>query len=97
MLTLRIAMLICRMALEGTAVLLITHRDEIAETADAAPDVRRSGDIHRRSDRRRRYFSTCACPPLSPSDLNPGTDQPEVRDALASNGNTRIQPTEECQ
>jgi Fe-S cluster assembly ATP-binding protein len=31
-----IALLIRRMALEGTAVLLITHRDEIVETADVA-------------------------------------------------------------
>jgi Fe-S cluster assembly ATP-binding protein len=92
-----IAMLIRRMALEGTAVLLITHRDEIVETADVASLMCAGAVIFTGGAiEARRYFSTRCMPHLESFGSQPwDLTKPEVREALASNGNARPQPGEE--
>lgn len=83
-----IAMLIRRMALEGTAVLLITHRDEIVETADAASLMCAGAVIFTGGPiEARRYFSTRCMPHLESLGSQPwDISKPEVLAALASNG-----------
>jgi Fe-S cluster assembly ATP-binding protein len=88
-----IAMLIRRMALEGTAVLLITHRDEIVETADAASLMCAGAVIFTGGAiEARRYFSTRCIPHLESFGSQPwDLTSPEVRAALASNDKARPQ------
>jgi Fe-S cluster assembly ATP-binding protein len=92
-----IAMLIRRMALEGVAVLLITHRDEIVETADAASLMCAGAVIFTGGPlEARRYFSTRCMPHLESLGAQPwDVTRPEVQAALASNGIERIQPGED--
>jgi Fe-S cluster assembly ATP-binding protein len=92
-----IAMLIRRMALEGSAVLLITHRDEMVETADAASLMCAGSVIFTGGTiEARRYFATRCMPHLEslgsqPWDMN----KLEVQAALASDKQTRRQLGEE--
>lgn len=83
-----IAMLIRRMALQGTAVLLITHRDEMVEIADAASLMCAGAIIFTGAPlEARRYFSTRCIPHLESLGSQPwDITQPEVQAALASNG-----------
>ena len=83
-----IAMLIRRMALEGTAVLLITHRDELVETADAASLMCAGSVLFTGSPiEARRYFTTRCIPHLESLGTQPwDNSEPEVQAALASNG-----------
>lgn len=87
-----IGMLIRRMALEGTAVLLITHNDGIVEMADAASLMCAGAVVFTgKPHETRRYFSTRCMPHIEsfgsqPWDIN----QPEVQAALASNGVRRF-------
>jgi Fe-S cluster assembly ATP-binding protein len=87
-----IAMLIRRMALEGTAVLLITHRDEIVETADVASLMCAGAVIFTGGPiEARRYFTTRCMPHLESLGSQPwDITQPDVLVALASNGDQRI-------
>jgi Fe-S cluster assembly ATP-binding protein len=89
-----IALLIRRMAMQDTAVLLITHRDEIVDTADAASlmcagtVIFTGGPIEAR-----RYFSTRCIPHLESLGSQPwDLTQPEVKAALASNGAKNLGP-----
>lgn len=93
-----IAMLIRRLALEGTAVLLITHRDEIVETADAASLMCAGAVIFSGGAiEARRYFSTRCMPHLESLGSQPwNTSIPEVQAALASNGKSLPKPPEDC-
>jgi Fe-S cluster assembly ATP-binding protein len=83
-----IGALIRRMASEGTTVLLITHRDEMATAADRASlmcqgAVVWSGD----AVEARRYYGTRCRPHIEALGAQPWDEKlPEVRDALASNG-----------
>ncbi|MBE0410289.1 MAG: ATP-binding cassette domain-containing protein [Anaerolineales bacterium] len=91
-----IAMLIRRMALEGSAVLLITHSDEIVEMADVA-SLMCAGTIifSGKPQEARRYFSTRCMPHLESLGSQPwDVTKPEVRAALASNGMGRFVPGE---
>jgi len=83
-----IAMLIRRMAMQGTAVLLITHRDEMVETADAASLMCAGAVIFTGGPlEARRYFSTRCIPHLESLGSQPwDITKPEVQAALASNG-----------
>jgi Fe-S cluster assembly ATP-binding protein len=92
-----IAMLIRRMALEGTAVLLITHRDEIVETADMASLMCAGSVIFTGGPiEARRYFSTRCMPHLESLGAQPwDLTRPEVRAALASNGPGRLRQSED--
>lgn len=83
-----IAMLIRRMAMQGTAVLLITHRDEMVEVADAASLMCAGAVIFTGAPlEARRYFSTRCIPHLESLGSQPwDITQPEVQAALASNG-----------
>jgi Fe-S cluster assembly ATP-binding protein len=82
-----IAMLIQRMALQGAAVLLITHRDEIVETANAASLMCAGAVIFTGGAiEARRYFSTRCIPHLESFGSQPwDLANPEIRAALASN------------
>lgn len=83
-----IANLIRRMAIEGVAVFLITHRDELVETADVvslicAGTILFSG----KPLEARRYFTGRCIPHLEALGAQPwDTSKPEVQEALASNG-----------
>lgn len=92
-----IAMLIRRMALEGTAVLLITHRDEIVETADVASLMCAGSVIFTGGPiEARRYFSTRCMPHLESLGAQPwDLTRPEVQAALASNGPGRLGKSED--
>jgi Fe-S cluster assembly ATP-binding protein len=92
-----IAMLIRRMALEGTAVLLITHRDEIVETADMASLMCAGAVIFTGGPiEARRYFSTRCMPHLESLGAQPwDSTKPEVKAALASNGSNLLKPGED--
>jgi Fe-S cluster assembly ATP-binding protein len=83
-----IAMLIRRMALEGSAVLLITHNDEIVETADVASLMCAGAIIFSgKPQEARRFFSTRCMPHLESLGSQPwDVTKPEVQAALASNG-----------
>lgn len=83
-----IAMLIRRMAMQGTAVLLITHRDEMVEIADTASLMCAGAIIFTGAPlEARRYFSTRCLPHLESLGSQPwDVTQPEVQAALASNG-----------
>lgn len=87
-----IAMLIRRMALQGSAVLLITHRDEIVETADAASLMCAGAVIFSGGPiETRRYFSSRCMPHLESLGSQPwDLSKPEIRAALASNGDQRL-------
>lgn len=87
-----IAMLIRRMAMEGSAVLLITHRDEIVEIADRASLMCAGAVIFTGGPiEARRYFSTRCIPHLESLGAQPwDTTRPEVLAALASNGDRRL-------
>lgn len=93
-----IVMLIRRMALEGTSVLLITHRDEIVETADAASLMCAGSVIFTGGAiEAQRYFSTRCTPHLEALGSQPwDLRRPEVRTALASNGRNRPRFVEDC-
>ncbi|MCS7248062.1 MAG: ABC transporter ATP-binding protein [Anaerolineales bacterium] len=83
-----IATLIRRMAIEGVAVFLITHRDELVESADlvslmCAGTILFSG----KPLEARRYFLSRCIPHLEALGSQPwDLSKPEVREALASNG-----------
>ncbi len=83
-----IAVLIRRMAMKGTAVLLITHRDEMVEIADTASLMCAGAIIFTGAPlEARRYFSTRCIPHLESFGSQPwDVTQPEVQAALASNG-----------
>ncbi len=91
-----IAMLIRRMALGGAAILLITHRDEIVETADVASIMCAGAVIFTGKPlEARRYFSTRCMPHLASLGSQPwDVHRPEVQAALASNGAGRIETGE---
>lgn len=86
------AMLIRRMALEGIAVLLITHRDEIVDTADIASLMCAGAVIFTGGAiETRRYFSTRCIPHLESLGSQPwDITKPEVQAALSSNGDMRL-------
>ena len=88
-----IAMLFRRMALQGSAVLLITHRDEIVETADTASLMCAGAVIFTGGAiEARRYFATRCMPHLETLGAQPwDLSKPEVQAALASNGDQRLQ------
>jgi Fe-S cluster assembly ATP-binding protein len=87
-----IAMLVRRMALEGTAVLLITHRDEIVDTADVASLMCAGSVLFTGSPiEARRYFTTRCIPHVESLGIQPwDKTDPEVQAAFASNGIERI-------
>ena len=58
-----IVTLVCRMAHEGTAVLLITHRDEMAEVADAASLMCGGAIINTGTPAQVRHYFTQRCRP----------------------------------
>lgn len=83
-----IGILIRRMAQEGTTVLLITHRDEMAAAADTA-SLMCQGIILFNGDpaEARRYYSTRCRPHVEAFGAQPWDERlPEVQAALASNG-----------
>ena len=91
-----IAMLIRRMALEGTAVLLITHRDEIVETADAA-SIMCAGTVifSGTAIQAQRYFTTRCMPHLEQLGSQPwDIKDPDVVAKLSSNGSLAHMPKE---
>lgn len=92
-----IAMLIRRLALAGSAVLLITHRDEMLDVADAASLMCAGSMIFTGGPiEARRYFSTRCIPHLETLGSQPwDITRPEVQAALASNGDLRPRPLEE--
>jgi Fe-S cluster assembly ATP-binding protein len=80
--------LIRRMASEGTAVLLITHRDEMVGAADTA-SLMCQGTILFSGDpaEARRYYGTRCRPHIERLGTQPWDEQlPEVQAALASDG-----------
>ncbi|MGB9641350.1 MAG: ATP-binding cassette domain-containing protein [Anaerolineales bacterium] len=83
-----IAMLIRRMALNGSAVLLITHRDEMVEAADVASLMCAGTILFTGSPlETRRYFASRCTPHLESLGSQPwDTSLPEVKAALESNG-----------
>lgn len=86
-----ITRLIRSMANAGSAVLLITHRDEMVEAADVA-SLMCAGTILFTGDplEARSYFATRCTPHLETLGSQPwDTSQPEVRKALESNGYLR--------
>ncbi len=92
-----IAVLIRRMAREGTAVLLITHRDEMVEAADVA-SLMCAGTIlfTGNPDESREYYAKRCKPHLEALGSQPWDPSlPEVRQALASNGAQRLSAKEE--
>jgi Fe-S cluster assembly ATP-binding protein len=85
-----IGTLIRRMADEGTTVLLITHRDELAVAADSA-SLMCQGSILFSGDpaEARRYYGTRCRPHIEALGAQPWDESlPAVRAALASNGGT---------
>lgn len=87
-----IQMLIRRMALEGTAVLLITHRDELVEAADSV-SLMCAGSILFTGEplEARRYFTTRCIPHLESLGAQPwDASLPEVQAAWASNGEEEL-------
>ena len=83
-----IGALIRRMANEGTTVLLITHRDEMATTADRA-SLMCQGTILWSGDpaEARQYYGTRCRPHIEALGKQPWDEKlPEVQAALASNG-----------
>ena len=83
-----IAMLIRRMALNGASVLLITHRDEMVETADVASLMCAGTVLFTGSPiETRRYFASRCTPHLESLGSQPWDKSlPEVQAALTSNG-----------
>lgn len=83
-----IAMLIRRMAMKGTAVLLITHRDEMLEAADVASLMCAGTVLFTGAPlETRRYFATRCTPHLESLGTQPWDySLPEVQLALKSNG-----------
>ena len=83
-----IGTLIRRMASQGTTVLLITHRDEMATAADRASlmcqgTIVWSGD----SAEARQYYGSRCRPHIEALGVQPWDERlPEVRAALANNG-----------
>ena len=81
-----IAMLIKRLALEGSSVLLITHREELAEIADAASIIC-AGNIFFTGTplEAQRYFTGRCLPHLESLGAQPwDLKNPEVRAALTN-------------
>jgi ABC-type multidrug transport system ATPase subunit len=82
-----IAMLIKRLALGGTAILLITHREELAETADVASIMCAGSVIFTGGPLEARQYFTGRCMPhlesfgSQPWDLS----DPTVKAALLNN------------
>lgn len=89
--------LIRRMAREGTAVLLITHRDEMVEAADTASLMCAGTILFTGSpSEARQYYATRCTPHLEALGSQPWDPSlPEVRQALASNGSGRLSVKEE--
>jgi Fe-S cluster assembly ATP-binding protein len=83
-----IAMLIRRLALEGTAVLLITHRDELLEIADTASLMCAGAIVFTGNPlEARRFFTTRCMPHLETLGAQPWDQaDPQVQAAFASNG-----------
>lgn len=83
-----IANLIRRMAIEGVAVFLITHRDELVETADRVSLICAGTILFTGKPlEARRYFTSRCIPHLEALGSQPwDTSKPEVQEALASNG-----------
>ncbi|MFZ5809831.1 MAG: ATP-binding cassette domain-containing protein [Chloroflexota bacterium] len=83
-----IAMLIRRMAAKGSAVLLITHRDEMLDAADIASLMCAGTVLFTGAPlETRRYFATRCTPHLESLGAQPwDTRLPEVQEALQSNG-----------
>jgi len=86
-----IAMIIRRLAVEGCSVLLITHRDEMAELADAASLMCAGTVLFTGTPlEAKRYFTTRCMPHLETLGAQPwDMTQPEVKAALASDGRVR--------
>ncbi len=83
-----ISALIRRMADEGTTVLLITHRDELAVTANSA-SLMCQGSVIFSGDpaEARRYYGTRCRPHVEALGVQPwDVTLPQVQAALASNG-----------
>jgi Fe-S cluster assembly ATP-binding protein len=83
--------LIRKMAGEGSAVLLITHREELLATADVASLIC-AGQIIYSGDAKqgREYYSTRCRPHLESLGAQPwDTTSPEAQTALASDGSLR--------
>lgn len=83
-----IANLIRRMAIEGVAVFLITHRDELVETADRVSLICAGTILFTGKPlEARRYFTSRCIPHLEALGSQPwDTSKPEVQEAFASNG-----------
>ena len=83
-----VAALIRRMAREGTAVLLITHNDEMVEAADVASLMCAGTILFTGSPAEaRQYYATRCAPHLEALGSQPWDPSlPEVRQALAGNG-----------
>jgi len=86
-----ITLLIRRLAMEGSAVLLITHRDELAEVADVASLMCAGSVIFTGGPlEAARYFTTRCIPHLESLGAQPWDEtKPEVKMALESNGSIR--------
>lgn len=84
--------LIRRMASEGAAVLLITHRDEMVEAADTASLMCAGTILFTGSPgEAREYYANRCTPHLEALGSQPwDSSLPEVRQALASNGAKRL-------
>ncbi len=87
-----IAVLVRRMASGGTAILLITHRDEMVGVADVASLMCAGTILFTGSpSEARRYYATRCTPHLEALGSQPwDSSLPEVRQALASNGAERL-------
>lgn len=83
-----IGALIRRMAIEGTTVLLITHRDEMALAADRASLMCQGAVVWSGAPAEaQQYYGTRCRPHIEALGAQPWDEKlPEVRDALASNG-----------
>ena len=83
-----IGALIRRMANEGTTVLLITHRDEMALAADRASLMCQGAVLWSGAPAEaQQYYGTRCRPHIEALGAQPWDEKlPEVRDALASNG-----------
>lgn len=80
-----IAMLIRRLAMEGSAVLLITHRDELAELADAASIMCAGSIIFTGSPIEARRYFTNRCLPHQGSLGSQPWEQAEVQPLAGQN------------
>ncbi len=88
--------LIRKMAGEGSAVLLITHREELLATADVASLICAGQTIYTgNAQQGRQYYSSRCRPHLESLGAQPwDSTLPETQAALASNGDRRQTGTE---